>query len=109
MITACEKCGGLIAQPGEAFAGRPCWCQSFPATGSLAARQKLTNPQRRALAALPPGVWVSADEVGERASTLCRLFMLDLIEVPDDEPENIPFGDRCAKMWRKAPVEQENK
>ena len=28
MITTCEKCGGLKADPGEMYAGRGCNCQT---------------------------------------------------------------------------------
>lgn len=30
MITTCEKCGGLRAEPGEFFAGRGCGCPRAP-------------------------------------------------------------------------------
>lgn len=32
MITTCAKCGGLRAEPGEMFGGKPCECPLPPAT-----------------------------------------------------------------------------
>ena len=36
MITQCPQCGGLRAEPGESYAGKPCECQFVPAHGSVA-------------------------------------------------------------------------
>ena len=36
MITTCDKCGGLRAEPGESYAGRGCECPLPPARGSAA-------------------------------------------------------------------------